>query len=198
MTETDLKKNSLVRLNLKLEEVMYSLGVPRYLTSKVPLRLSLSSFTSITPRTKPKHVDAQKQYQYLSALLAEPGQQHCFCIASDPTDRAAKYLAAYAMQRAYEALKPRHPKWIDIYGDIKADKEQVHPPSFLVLANVTASSTPFKFEKLRDTLERYSGIPRLVVTSGCDPMHLFVEKLHYPLTGCAYIKASSMKAIEIV
>jgi hypothetical protein len=54
-------------------------------------------------------------------------------------------------------------------------------PSMLILSNVTVTSTNAKLEKLRDLLEMYAHIPRVVVVTGEDPLSFANTKLFLPV-----------------
>ena len=66
-------------------------------------------------------------------------------------------------------------------------------PSLLVLSNVPSNSTNVKLEKLRDILESYSSVPRIVVTTGEDPITFFNQKLFLPLNYACYLTTSLVK-----
>ena len=65
------------------------------------------------------------------------------------------------------------------------------PLSMLILSNFNTESTPLKVEKLRDILERYSNIPRIVVLGGIDPFTFFATRLNYPLDACLQLGADN-------
>ena len=52
-------------------------------------------------------------------------------------------------------------------------------PSMLILSNITPNSSAFKLEKVRDMLEFYDNIPRIVVINDTDPVTFLNHKLHY-------------------
>jgi hypothetical protein len=55
-------------------------------------------------------------------------------------------------------------------------------PSMLIVSNITVNSTNVKLEKLRDLLEMYSHIPRIVVVTGIDPVTFANTKLMMPVS----------------
>lgn len=160
-----------------------------------PFSLRLTSFTSVIEGLKPKMIESETQYKFVSKLLANPRLPGTFCISSQPNDRIAKALAAFFMQNYLATQTNTVPMWHDIMGGFS--NPLVGPnasrPGMLVLANVVPNSTNTKFEKLRDILETHPNIPKIVVTSGDDPFSFFTKHLHYPMNGCAYLCSSIMR-----
>lgn len=134
------------------------------------------------------------------------------CIASNPTDLRAKLLACQIMDKAIDHHKARTrkhgqtlPKWHKVYGgykdplrdkDIAKEKDLDEYPCMLILTNVLPDSTSYKLEKLRDLLEKYDDIPRIVVLSGTDPITFFATKLQYPLNHGIYMGAAKNQDID--
>ena len=116
--------------------------------------------------------------------------QYAVCINSFPSDQIAKHLAIHIMDRAAQAWAKRHkpgrtlPIWHRVFGGLSdplRDKDPGDIPSLLVISNVNDASSAYKLEKVRDLLEKYSHVPRIVVTSSRDPITFFATKLHYPI-----------------
>jgi hypothetical protein len=86
------------------------------------------------------------------------------------------------------------PLWYRVYGclsDSLRDRPIQEMPCMLILSNVNEGSSNFKLEKVRDLLEKYSEIPRIVVTGGEPPCDLFANKLYYPMRAGFYIGPSN-------
>jgi hypothetical protein len=165
-----------------------------------PFNLNPPSFTSSIEGLKPKFISKDDQLNWFQDAIDDPFKAHCICISSEPNDRIAKAAAAYLMQNAYDKAENRLPLWHDIMGNFenKLLRDDISQPSMLILSNVLPNSTAVKFEKLRDILETYPDIPRIVVTSGMDPFMFFSRHLYYPLTGCIYLKTGLVKSeVEI-
>ena len=135
-----------------------------------------------------KLISTTKQLKVLNAILANPLRgSYTLCISSMPSDMRAKALAAHIMWVAMNTQKGRShakPVWHRVYGslgDPLRDKVQTETPSLLIISNIVEGSSALKIEKVRDLLEKYSSIPRIVVYGGADPLSLFTDKLHYPL-----------------
>ena len=135
-----------------------------------------------------KLISTTKQLKVLNAIMANPLRgSYTLCISSRPSDLKAKQLAATIMMAALNSPKAKShskPLWHRVYGslgDPLRDKTITEIPSLLVISNLVDGSSPNKIEKVRDLLEKFSHIPRIVIYGGGDPMSLFSEKLHYPL-----------------
>ncbi len=189
-----------VKLKEKYLELLLARGMNRMVTYVKPFTLKPSSFTSNVEGLKPKSVTAGQQSEWVSAFLKDPERPVCYCVSSSPNDRQAKALAAFMMQAFYETGAARYPAWHDLMGSFQNPllNPEASKPGLLVLGNVMPNSTAVKLEKLRDCLEHYSDIPRIVVTSGEDPFTFFNKRMYYPLNGCVFLKTDMVKPeIEI-
>lgn len=189
-----------VKLNPKYHQQLLARGMNRIALAVRPFKLRPSAFTAQNEGLKPKHIDADQQLNWFKRLMENPFKPWCFCINSEPNDRAAKLLAAFVMQRALRMNHERLPLWHDMMGtfDNPIINEEFSRPSLLVISNVLPNSTAVKFEKLRDVLEYHSRIPRIVVSSGDNPFSFFQKYLYYPLNGCVYIRSGLVKTdVEI-
>lgn len=144
-----------------------------------------------------KSISIRKQIGWLNGLLARPFKGNgIVCIGSYPSDTRAKVIAANIFSNAIDHQmqgKMRgkaYPLWHRLYGgysDSLRDLKERDPCSMLVLSNVGADSTQAKLEKLRDLLEIYDDIPKIVIVNGVDPVTFFADKVRLPLRGALYI-----------
>ena len=138
-----------------------------------------------------KVVSIAKQVRALNSIIDNPIRaRYSVCINSFPSDLYAKYLAVHLFQLAMESWAKRHkpgrsmPIWHRVFGGLNdplRDRTSDDLPSLLVITNVNDASSAYKLEKVRDLLEKYSDVPRIVVTSSKDPISFFANKLHYPI-----------------
>lgn len=143
-------------------------------------------------------ISPAKQYKVLCSVLDHPLRSaYTIGISSFPSDARAKHLAITIMHRAILAYKSATrrrnglalPLWHRVYGgfnDVLRDK-QVDTPCMLIISNIGVESTPSKIEKVRDILEKFSNIPRIVVMGGDPPCNLFANKLHFPMKAGFYL-----------
>jgi hypothetical protein len=94
-------------------------------------------------------------------------------LKEDKTNARHKYVHNRAMPFWHTLTG----NWADEFRDKKIEGR----PSLLFLANVHVQSSSTKLEKLRDILEMYSGVPRIVVLAGEDPVTFFNTKMFYGL-----------------
>lgn len=143
------------------------------------------------PRMPGRAVGTAKQIRALESICTNPlRSSYVLGISSFPSDALAKYLAIHIFNVAQAAWVRRHkpgrsmPLWHRVFGglgDPLRDKPVDETPSLLVISNINEASSAHKLEKVRDLLEKYSMVPRIVVLSGADPLTFFAQKLYYPI-----------------
>ena len=186
----------------EMVKLLQSCGVPlQDMPSRqvlIDLEESLVKITPDIPGVVTRSISVGKQltlaYQMQEHPLKNAG---VVGISSFPSDLRAKYLAIYYMSLAIEEYRKGNkkpgrgmPVWHRVYGgftDQLRDKPPNEIPCMLVIANVNLTSTPQKIEKVRDLLERYSEIPRIIVTGGEPCCSLFAHKLFYPMRAGLYL-----------
>lgn len=156
----------------------------------------LVSITPMVPKWLPEDYDLPKtnvkrQIDACHKLLIDPLRgRPIICIGSMVTDDRAKFLAMSFMDEAINQMKQGShrgkllPIWHRVMGgyyDELRDAKERKNISMLIISNVGPDSTPQKIEKVRDLLERYDHIPRIVVVNGTDPVTFFAEKIRMTL-----------------
>lgn len=193
----DFKKDVSAALEMRLIKN----GLPRnfWTTKSFTLASVVRSFTSDVEGLKPVSLSAKEQITEYTKLIKKPLRMPLiYCIASKPNDQIAKVLGAMVMAHATAVYSEKsskapqikeHPLWHTVtgsFGDSLLDKRNTANPSMLILSNIMATSTNQKLEKVRDLLETYSAIPRIVLVAGMDPITFFNTKLMYPLNGAFF------------
>jgi len=156
------------------------------------------------PNIVTKSVSVKRQIAMLHSLFESPLRgSPIISIGSFPTDLRAKMLAVNIMDhaisfqdkaRSVRIAKKDYPLWHKVYGGFKdtiRDDGMTDNPSMLILSNVDVHSTNAKIEKVRDILEMYPNIPRVVIVSGCDPLEFFATRLHLPVDIAFYMGADN-------
>lgn len=151
-----------------------------------------------------RSISIKKQINNIDKVLQNPLRgSYTMAIGSYPSDTRAKLLAANFMNRAIDAQigglhrGRAYPLWHRLMGNFKdplRDGETEHF-SMLVLTNVGIDSSQVKIEKLRDILEKFDNVPKIVVVNGGDPVSFFAEKVRLPLNYAFYLSAEQKASI---
>lgn len=163
---------------------------------KIDVEDALVKYQVDIPRVQQKNVGTGKQFKILEKVFENPLRGHYVLgISSFPSDQWAKYLAIELMHRAFKQWQHKHrpgvqpPMWHRVFGGL-GDPLRDSPNeklSMLIISNINEVSTPHKIEKVRDLLERYNEIPRIVVMSGEDPLTFFGNRLHYQINAGIFL-----------
>lgn len=150
------------------------------------------------PGVNNKPISTKKQVDSLRRILKNPLRHpYLIGISSFPSDNRAKYLAQTIMSAAYDqydkdrramGLRSR-PMWHRVYGNLRdslrdGPKEK---PAMLVISNLNDEASSTKIEKVRDLLEMYNDIPRIVVAGGAPIIDLFSYRLSMALNAGFYV-----------
>lgn len=184
-------------LGKERHKLLASLGVPGQDTIPVSTRIDVSDFLISMepdlPSVQNKPISTKKQLESLRKLLRNPLKfTGTIGISSYPSDSRAKYLAQVIMSAAIDEYKAnrRHygtksmPKWHRVYGGLKDSLRDLGKPedvSMLIISNIHDESSSIKIEKIRDLLEMYSSVPKIVVKGGAQVIDLFAYRLSYPM-----------------
>lgn len=194
----DSKMNNLkIKLDPNLLPILRSQGMNWAAQAQKPFDLQPTSFTATVEGLKPRPFPRAKQQQFIQSFMENSFAPGTICINSAPTDGKAKLLAAWMMQHHYRNGGTVS-RWYDVIGGFDCPLlEERANISLLVLNNVGPDSSPTKKEKLRDLLEMYADISKIVVVNGCDPFTFFTSHLRLPLKGLVYLTNASVKGIDI-
>lgn len=189
-----------IALDSKYRAIMKNRGMNGSVLAQRPFAFKPASFTSSVEGLKPRLFSQKQQVDWFNDFLESPFEPKCHCIVSAPNDGQAKLLAAYMMQHAVRKnpTSTALPMWHDLTGGFTNTlfNDRNRPAqnvSLLILNNVGSASTQPKLEKLRDILEVYASIPRVVVATGCDPFMFFTKFLYLPLHSLAYLPNGLVK-----
>lgn len=169
--------------------------------SKFSLEDALISFKPKIHGVTSRTVSQQQQERWLDKLLDNPLRGHNLTVVNSyPSDMRAKHVAVNIMaaaMRQHTTMNPKQrrgkgqPMWHRLYGGLKdklRDEEPTTKPSMLIISNVIADSSAHKMEKLRDLLEMYDDIPRIVVMGGVvDPITFFGTRIHLPIKNAIHL-----------
>jgi len=175
---------------------LWSMGAPGNLQRVRPFLSSdhIGIFTSQIPqdmmrgrgRTRKRTWTAQQQHVgFHKAIDTAFNNPYVMCVSELNNDMRAKLLVAYLIAKLLTQLPNASPRWHTVLGGFRDPLRDAEAPrsdiDLLVLSNVPVNSSNTKLEKVRDLLEMYSDIPRIVVTTGVDPYTLFATQLYHAL-----------------
>lgn len=148
---------------------------------------SVKAYKPRSPYVKTTAVGEDAQLRHLAMMIDDPYKlaPRITVIGSFPSDLRAKQTALQIFRSAIEesSNKTRKPLRLQIYGDrLDYEKIQDKRPNLLVVTGVNHESTQYKMERLRDVLEMFNDIPRIVVTGGSNnPTDIFLNRLFLPV-----------------
>jgi len=194
-----------MRLDQNVVAKILHVGVPKSVTSSPSLDLDgIRSIEAATKSKRPHVIRKEVQRKMFDHILKQPlndGKPYVMGISSIGNDAQAKYAAALIMERAVAAYDAARlttlllpPVWHTLTGsfqDYYRDNPKGKKPALMILSNVDSNSSEVKMEKLKDLLELYSDIPRIVTYTGADPVTLFTKRLKSPLQAALYLSKSS-------
>lgn len=184
------------------QKLLQSLGVPGAdmisAVTKFDVVDFLVSMEPDLPGVHNKPISTKKQASLLRKILNDPlAHPYVIGISSYPSDTRAKQLAQTIMSAAidsYETNRRRQgvrsrPLWHRVWGNLNDSLRDRHKenPSLLVLSNLNDESSSVKIEKVRDLLEMYSDIPRIVVAGGRPIIDMFSYRLSMSAHAAFYI-----------
>lgn len=193
----------------KLTTTMLTRGLPRDIMRARPYDLQTHTGTIVSEvdGLRTKRIKKQQQIEHYLDLCARPFQSPYVAVFSArPNDLKAKLAAARLMECGIKqqikgeskAARGKHfPLWHTINGSF-ADRLRdgaEERPSMLILSNITVDSTNVKIEKLRDLIEQFNHIPRIIVLTGTDPVTFANSRLYSALNHCLYL--STAKKVEL-
>jgi hypothetical protein len=206
-----IPKRNRIYIGDQLQKHLISRGLPRDILRLRPFDLSqhVVSIVSEVEGLKTRKIPKLQQIEHYQALCNKPfGKPYIYIIGSSPNDGKAKQVAAHLMECAtHHQLKNHFPRstrgrqsplWHFVTGNfpdrLRDSDGTSDQPSMLILSNITKDSTAVKLEKVRDLLEIYNHIPRVVVVTGEDPITFANTRLliqvHY-----AMMLATAMKIL---
>lgn len=177
-------------------DLMKQLGAdPRALYSSETTFELAETFKSFKPKmrmSKARLVPAERQLEDFTSMLNEGITGNPIVVLSSiPTDARAKILALNLMSRTLDlraeavGSRPNHtkkaPRWYTLYNQfLNFDALKRDNPCCVFISNIPVS-TGQKLERLRDMLEFFADIPRVLVTAGPDPVGYVADNLYLPV-----------------
>lgn len=195
----DSNKKIKIELEERLKPLLRSKGMNWSCLAQKPFEFAPTTFTATIEGLKPKTFNRAKQEQMLKQFLDNPDAAALYGISSAPNDGMSKLMAAWMMEYHYKHVKDARPVWRDVMGGFDSDLMQDDvQATMLVLNNVGPDSSQTKKEKLRDILEKYADLPKIVVVNGSDAFTFMTLHMRLPMSGVCYLTNGLIKkAIEV-
>jgi|GEM_PF-3343700 len=181
--------------------------VPGHVWRQGPFKWDPMAFAVESERLHERIVDPAEQEKSLQLFLDNPQRRMVYGVSGNPHDGKAKLFAAYLVAQHIAALGLRsHVVWHTVYDGFEnkllKEYDEIDgksPPTMLVLTNITPNASSVRLGKVRDLLERFSEIPRVVVMAGEDPLSFFTTRLYYKINALAYFSESLIrKKVEVI
>lgn len=175
-----------VRLPNRTKLLAKGIDIPGYVWQQPPFVFDPDVFIPSHQDLQKKIIEADTQLRSHSAWMNGDFRNGVYACASDPNDSKALYFAAHLVDLWQQRVSPNQRViWHTIkstgYKNELIDNNE--PCDLLVLSNLTPNSSPSKMERTRDLLVHYSGIPRILVIAGEDPVSFFARRLYFKLNG---------------
>lgn len=178
---------TVIRLPSKLPK---GLLIPGHVFRQGKFKFEPRTFFPEDERLEDTLLSEQVQIDSLQRFKDNPSAPVYYGVGGSPDDNKAKYFAAYLSYLHYQKVPNASVLWQPIYGGFSnpllENTEYKSPPTLLVLYNLATCATTVKLDKLRDILDKYSDIPRIVVNAGIDPISFASVKLNVPINSMAY------------
>ncbi len=188
-------------LKLKLDKLQ---DIPKSPDFNRPyLKFKPEAFIVEHPKLEERFIEASVQWSSFEAFKKNPVKAQTFVVSSSPDDASARYFAAYLVQLHLRHMKflarDPHVAWETVmsgFDNPGLTKEQA--PTIMVITNLCNTSGPVKFEKVRDLIERWAKVPKIIVVSGEDPISFAAMRLKKPVHALAYFPSKITKAANTV
>lgn len=147
-------------------------------------------------------IEPSVQKKSLEQFTENPQLPCIYAIAGSPDDSQAKLFAAYLASLHVAKLKSNaHVEWHNVSGSFynPYSKQLETEPTMIVLANLSPVAVNTKLDKVRDIVERFPNIPKILVLAGEDPISFVSTRLHLPCHLLAYfVHPSVRRRIEVI
>ena len=182
------------------KRVLIAAGSPVSAFSQVDFELENSVFNinAEVSNVNSRKINKAKQLAKFGSIAKDVFKSsYVLTISSFPSDVIAKRVALSLMAIAFSVYKRGNstinnvvrypPYWYRIYNSYRNPLiEDKVDTCFLVLSGVTSDSTQLKRDKLRDILDLYDDIPRIVITAPKNPIE-FAADTHYHSNAFLYL-----------
>lgn len=178
---------------------LHSVSIPGPIYAQTPFTFAPSPFGIGDEKLKDRIIPESVQENSLEGFLESPTDPCLYVVASEPDAGAASLFAAFLLGHYMKSVRNCRPVWhrMHQYNQDLVRNEMLC--SFLIISGVYPTMTPYRMEKLRDMLEFYDSIPKVLVLGGEDPLTFCYTKLHIKPTHLFFRPAAGFKKkVEVV
>lgn len=184
----------------RTQNIFLRMGVPQNLwqSKKFELEDCIRAYTSNIDGYDPARITTRQQIESIAEILDNPVRSaYTCCISSDLDDTRAKLVATTICEQAVvmDINFYWHRLMGGFYDSLLEGDTIITNPKLLIIYNILFELDNHRLSKLRDILETFNNIPRIVVTSGGDPIELFA-KLGLDLTYPILLRTSKRKLLR--
>lgn len=169
--------------------------VPGYVWTVKEKRILPTTFYPEAKRLDQSKVfSSQMQKTLFERFCRYPNRAQTYIVSSDPDYMHASYFAARLVSiylKKYGAQAASGIVWHTINKLADQPVLSILQPKFLIISTVYAESSQYRIEQVRDLLDKYWSIPKVLIASGIDPISLASNTLHVPVHSI-YYHASSL------
>lgn len=154
------------------------------------------SFTPSTDMLNPKIYGRKVQEQSLGLFIKKPNRPQTYICSSQPDDSHASLLAAFLVEQHIKKVKNNNVVWehLNTFYNSQLSLDQSAKPTMLVISTCYENMTFSRIERVRDIVNAFYDIPKIIVASGIDPISLAAYKLHIPVHAIYYSEDPIMKS----
>lgn len=170
--------------------------VPGYVWSVKEKRILPTTFYPEAKRLDQSKVfSSQMQKTLFERFCRCPNRAQTYIVSSDPDYMHASYFAARLIAiylKKYGSQAASGIVWHTL-NKLAVDQPAISilQPKFLIISSLYADSSSYRIEQVRDLLDKYWNIPKVLIASGIDPISLASNTLHVPVHSI-YYHASSL------
>ena len=215
MTEEEKLNRLRIKLPVKYHAPLKKQGVSWsvFTEREFDLNQAVSNIQYNTEKMQPRLVKKSEQITDFMEVMETPFlKPYIYIISGKPNDVRACCIAASLLIQASivhnqmrdDPSQPNshyghlhQPQWVKLSNDFKDNLHNPNwKPSFIVLSNITPQSSNLKYEKVRDMLEMYDSIPRIVVCNDLDPLQYANHKFNIKPDYVMYLEEGK-KRVEV-
>lgn len=161
-----------------------------------PFEFDGISFSPSADVLNPKIYGRKVQEQSLAAFIKKPNRPQVYICSSQPDDSHASLLAAFLVEQHINKIKNNNVIWeyLNAFHDSQLSLDLSAKPTMIVISTCYENMTFSRIERVRDIVNAFYDIPKIIVASGIDPISLAAYKLHIPVHAIYYSEDPIMKS----